>query len=61
MQVVMGEMNGIRLLDLMNAAAGKCSRATAAVAYGTQNNPFFEHCYENKIFLDFYVLMLARN
>ncbi len=57
MQVVMGEMNGIRLLDLMNKAAGKCSRVTAAVAYGTKNNPFFEHCYEHKIFLDFYGLL----
>lgn len=57
MQVVMGEMNGVRLLDLMNAAVGKCSRVTAAVAYGTQNNPFFQHCYANKIFLDFYGLL----
>ena len=53
----MGEMNGNRLLDLMTQAAGKCSRATAAVAYATRNNPFFEHCYENKIFLDFYGLL----
>jgi hypothetical protein len=57
MQVVMGEMNGVRLLDLMNKATGKCSRVTAAVAYATQNNPFFEHCYQNKIFLDFYGLL----
>lgn len=57
MQVVMGEMNGVRLFDLMNAAVGKCSRVTAAVAYGTQNNPFFKHCYDNKIFLDFYGLL----
>lgn len=57
MQVVMGEMNGVRLLDLMYKAAGNCSRVTAAVAYATQNNPFFEHCYKNKIFLDFYGLL----
>lgn len=38
MQVVMGEMNGVRLLDLMNKAAEKCSRVTAAVAYATKNN-----------------------
>lgn len=57
MQIVMGEMNGVRLLDLLNKATGKCSRVTAAVAYATQNNTFFEHCYENKIFLDFYGLL----
>lgn len=57
MRTVMGEMNGIRLFDLMNAATGRCSRVTAAVAYGTLNNPFFEHCFANKIFLDFYGLL----
>jgi hypothetical protein len=41
MKVVMGAMNGVRLLDLMNAATKKCSRATAAVAYATHNSPFF--------------------
>lgn len=41
----------------MNASTGKCSRATAAVAYATQNNPFFEHCYDSKIFLDLYGLL----
>ena len=53
----MGELNGIRLLDLMNASTAHCSRVTAAVAYATSNNPFFEHCRDNKLFLDFYGLL----
>lgn len=57
MLVVMGELNGVRLLNLMHGAAGRCSRVTAAVAYATGNNPFFEHCRENKLFLDFYGLL----
>lgn len=57
MKVVMGELNGTRLLDLMNAATSKCSRVTAAVAYATQSSPFFEHCLANKIFLDFIGLL----
>jgi hypothetical protein len=36
MRVVMGEMNGVRLLDLMNSSVGKCSRVTAAVAYASR-------------------------
>ena len=57
MKIVMGELNGIRLLDLMNASTAHCSRVTAAVAYATSNNPFFEHCRDNKLFLDFYGLL----
>src|SRR5436305_815729 len=57
MRVVMGEMNGVRLVDLMVSAVGKCSRVTAAVAYATQNSPFFEHCISNKIFLEFIGLL----
>lgn len=58
MQIVMGELNGIRLINLMSdAAAGQCTRVTAAVAYATDGTPFFEHCRENKIFLDFYGLL----
>jgi hypothetical protein len=57
MQVVMGEMNGVRLINLMSGAAGKCSRVTAAVAYATQNSPFLDHCLANKIPLDFFGLL----
>lgn len=57
MKVVMGALNGVRLFDLMNGANGNCSRVTAAVAYATSNNPFFDHCLENNIFLDFYGLL----
>jgi hypothetical protein len=57
MQVVMGGLNGVRLVNLMNQATGKCSEVTAAVAYASQNDPFFEHCYSNKIFLTFYGLL----
>ena len=54
MRTVMGEMNGVRLRELMTGAEGRCSRVTAAVAYATQNNPFFESCINNKIFLEFF-------
>ncbi len=57
MQVVMGEMNGVRLINLMTSATGKCSRVTAAVAYATQNSPFLDHCLANKIPLDFFGLL----
>ena len=57
MRVVMGELNGVRLLELMLGAAGKCSRVTAAVAYATQNNPFFDECQRQGTFLDFYGLL----
>lgn len=57
MKVVMGSMNGVRLLDLMNAATNRCSRVTAAVAYAANNTPFFEHCLQNKIFLDYFGLL----
>ncbi|CAJ0691445.1 phospholipase D family protein [Ralstonia holmesii] len=57
MQVVMGEMNGVRLLELMRGAVGNCSRVTAAVAYASQGAPFFQHCIDNKIFLEFFGLL----
>lgn len=57
MRVVMGEMNGVRLLDLMNSSVGKCGRVTAAVAYATQSDPFFQHCQANGTPLDFYGLL----
>ena len=57
MKVVMGALNGVRLFDIMNGATGHCSRVTAAVAYATGNNPFFDHCLENEIALDFYGLL----
>ena len=57
MRTVMGEMNGVRLRELMTGAEGRCSRVTAAVAYATQNNPFFESCINNKIFLEFFGLL----
>jgi len=57
MKVVMGALNGVRLIDLMNGATGHCSRVTAAVAYATGNNPFFDHCLKEGIFLDFYGLL----
>ncbi len=44
MQFVMGEMNGVRLFNLMNRSVGMCSRVTAAVAYATRSDPFLEHC-----------------
>ncbi len=57
MRVVMGELNGVRLINLMHDAVGKCSRVTAAVAYATSNTPFFAHCREHDLFLDFYGLL----
>lgn len=57
MKLVMGAMNGVWLLDLMNAAKEKCSKVTATVAYATSNNPFFENCLSNKIYLDFIGLL----
>jgi PLD-like domain len=57
MRVVMGEMNGVRLLDLMNGSVGKCSRVSAAVAYATQSDPFFEHCNQQGMQLDYYGLL----
>lgn len=57
MRVVMGEMNGVRLLDLMNGAAGKCSRVSSAVAYATKSDPFFEHCQKHGMSLDYYGLL----
>lgn len=57
MKVVMGELNGVRLLQLMNGAAGKCNRVSAAVAYASRTDPFFEHCVKNDIFLEFYGLL----
>ncbi|MGI4902542.1 MAG: hypothetical protein ACRYG5_12920 [Janthinobacterium lividum] len=57
MQVVTGELNGVRLINLMHDAVGKCSRVTAAVAYATSNTPFFAHCREHDLFLDFYGLL----
>ncbi|MDP2818704.1 MAG: phospholipase D-like domain-containing protein [Polaromonas sp.] len=56
MKIVMGELNGVRLLDILQGAKG-CSRVTAAVAYATAKNPFFEHCKANNIFLAFYGLL----
>jgi hypothetical protein len=57
MQVVMGELNGVRLINMMYDAVGKCSRVTAAVAYATDNIPFFKHCRDHNLFLDFYGLL----
>ncbi len=57
MQVVMGGLNGVRLVNLMTQATEKCSEVTAAVAYASQNDPFFDHCYKNEIFLKFYGLL----
>jgi hypothetical protein len=57
MRVVMGELNGVRLIDLMHAATSKCNRVTAAVAYATMSNSFFDHCIQSNIFLDFFGLL----
>ena len=57
MRVVMGEMNGVRLLDLMNGSVGKCSRVSAAVAYATKSDPFFEHCQHQGTPLEYYGLL----
>lgn len=57
MRVVMGELNGVRLLDLMNASVGKCNRVTAAVAYASQTDPFFEHCKRQGVHLEFFGLL----
>ena len=57
MKMVMGEINGVWLHDLMNNAPASCDRVTAAVAYATSNSPFFDHCLENKRFLEFYGLL----
>ncbi len=53
----MGALNNIWLQDLMSEAGSRCARVTAAVAYATHNSPFFEHCLENKIYLDFIGLL----
>ena len=57
MQIVMGGLNGVWLENLMSSSVGKASRVTAAVAYATQNCPFFEHCKNNGLPLTFYGLL----
>jgi hypothetical protein len=57
MKMVMGALNGVRLQNLMTASAGKCSRATAAVAYATANNGFFEHCLSQGIYVEYFGLL----
>lgn len=57
MKLVMGEINGVWLLDLMNGAPATCTRVTAAVAYATGNSLFFDHCLQNNRFLEFYGLL----
>lgn len=53
----MGALNGVRLFDLMNGSTGRCSRVTAAVAYATGSNQFFDHCLSEKMPLEFYGLL----
>ena len=57
MKTVMGSMNGVWLQNIMEEAKTKCSRVTAAVAYASNNNPFIDHCIENKVFLDYFGLL----
>jgi hypothetical protein len=57
MKMVMGEINGVWLQDLMSGAPASCDRVTAAVAYATSNSPFFDQCLKNKRFLEFYGLL----
>lgn len=57
MKLVMGEINGIWLHDLMHGVPATCDRVTATVAYATSNSPFFDHCLQNKRFLEFYGLL----
>lgn len=57
MRLVLGEINGVRLQDLMQLAPETCTRVTAAVAYATANIPFFDHCLQNNRFLEFYGLL----
>ena len=57
MKLVMGEINGVWLHDLMNGAPKACDRVTATVAYATSNSPFFDHCLKHKRFLEFYGLL----
>lgn len=57
MKLVMGEINGAWLLDIMNGAASSCTQVTAAVAYATGNSPFFDNCLQHKMFLEFYGLL----
>lgn len=57
MRAVMGELNGVRLLELMQAATGRCHRVTATVAYATDNNPFLEYCIDHGILVEFIGLL----
>lgn len=57
MKLVMGALNGVRLQNLMTASAGRCSRVTAAVAYATGNNTFFEHCFSQGIYVEYFGLL----
>lgn len=57
MKLVMGEINGVWLFDLMQGAPESCTRVTAAVAYATGNSPFFDHCIQTNRFLEFYGLL----
>lgn len=57
MKLVLGEVNGVWLQDLMQKAPATCTRVTAAVAYATANVPFFDHCLQNNRFLEFYGLL----
>lgn len=57
MKTVMGSMNGVWLQNIMLESKATCSRVTAAVAYASNNNPFIDHCIENKLFLDYFGLL----
>lgn len=57
MKLVLGEINGVRLLELMQNAPPTCKRVTAAVAYAIANAPFFDHCLQSNRFLEFYGLL----
>lgn len=57
MKMVMGALNGVRLQNLMTASVGKCSRVTAAVAYATANNDFFEHCFNQNTYVEYFGLL----
>lgn len=57
MKIVMGELNGVRLLEIMNGAVGRCSRISAAVAYASKTDPFFEHCQQHGISLEYFGLL----
>jgi len=59
MRIVMGEVNGVWLEDVLRECPSTCRRVWAAVAYAQGPHPLIEHCKEHKLELEFHGLLDA--